>query len=466
MKSHIGPFVLALTTLLFLFLFQFLIRSIEQLVGKGLSIWVIVQLISLNLAWMVTLAVPMSVLVATLMAFGSLASSNEITIMKAGGISLPKLMFPVLIFSVIITYSMVLFNNDVLPEANHRARILLGDISRTKPSFFLEAGKFSEDINGARILVKKTFENSNNLEGIFIYDYANPHYKNLITAEKGDIGFTNDFKSVVMNLFNGEIHQFNGDDPANKYRKIKYERHRIIFSADGFGFQKSGENAFVRGDRELSASAMKKIVDSIAVDKIRGINTFVMIINNDIKQLREINFRDTVFSRTPVPTDESGRTEAGTSDREKNITSERGKIADKEREKKDSLTLSEKAVLDMFRIYQSVMSKNLSYKSQVSMTDQYEKQEDVYEVEIYKKYSIPFACIVFTLIGAPLGYRVKRGGIGIAAGLSLLFFLVYWAALIGGEKLADRAILSPFLGMWLVNIILGIFGLYLMFKSS
>jgi Predicted permeases len=392
---------------------------------------------------MVTLAVPMSVLVATLMAFGSLSSSNEITIMKAGGISLPKLMFPVLIFSVIITYLMVLFNNDVLPEANHRARILLGDISRTKPSFFLESGKFSEDINGARILVKKTFENSNNLEGIYIYDYTNPHYKNLITAEKGDIGFTSDFKSVVMNLFNGEIHQFNGDNPANKYRKIKYERHRIIFSAEGFGFQRSGENTFVRGDRELSASAMKKIVDSLVVDKLRGVNNFVTIIKNDIKQLKEINFRDTVFSRTPAPFGESP-----------------------EKLKKDSLTASEKAASEMFRIYQSVLSKNLSYKSQFSMTDQYEKQEDVYEVEIYKKYSIPFACIVFTLIGAPLGYRVKRGGIGIAAGLSLLFFLVYWAALIGGEKLADRAILSPFLGMWLVNIILGIFGLYLMFKSS
>jgi len=317
LKSHIGPFVLALTTLLFLFLFQFLIRSIEQLVGKGLSIWVIVQLISLNLAWMVTLAVPMSVLVATLMAFGSLSSSNEITIMKAGGISLPKLMFPVLIFSVIITYLMILFNNDVLPEANHRARILLGDISRTKPSFFLESGKFSEDINGARILVKKTFENSNNLEGIYIYDYTNPHYKNLITAEKGDIGFTSDFKSVVMNLFNGEIHQFNGDDPANKYRKIKYERHRIIFSAEGFGFQRSGENTFVRGDRELSASAMKKIVDSLVVDKLRGVNNFVTIIKNDIKQLKEINFRDTVFSRTPAPPGESKHTEAGASVRGK-----------------------------------------------------------------------------------------------------------------------------------------------------
>jgi lipopolysaccharide export system permease protein len=87
-------------------------------------------------------------------------------------------------------------------------------------------------------------------------------------------------------------------------------------------------------------------------------------------------------------------------------------------------------------------------------------------VEIYKKYSIPFACIVFALIGAPLGYKVRRGGFGIAAGLSLFFFLVYWASLIGGEKLADRGFLSPFLGMWLVNIILGIFGLYLMLKSS
>jgi lipopolysaccharide export system permease protein len=111
------------------------------------------------------------------------------------------------------------------------------------------------------------------------------------------------------------------------------------------------------------------------------------------------------------------------------------------------------------------MSKEL-YTGQLIYNTQVEKQIDIYDVEVYKKYSIPFACVVFALIGAPLGYKVRRGGFGIAAGFSLLFFLIYWVALMGGEKLADRALFSPFLGMWIVNIILGLFGLYLMFKSS
>ena len=177
MKAHLGPFIFALSTVIFLFLFQFLIKSIDQLVGKGLSLWVIIQLIALNLAWMVTLAVPMAVLVATLMAFGTLAANNEITIMKASGISLKKLMAPILVISMLLFYFMIKFNNDILPEANHQARMLMSDISRTKPTFILESGKFSEDMGGVKLFVKKTFENSNNLEGIYVYDFANPSYK-------------------------------------------------------------------------------------------------------------------------------------------------------------------------------------------------------------------------------------------------------------------------------------------------
>jgi lipopolysaccharide export system permease protein len=417
-------------TLIFLFLFQFLIKSIDQLVGKGLSLWIIIQLIALNLAWMVTLAVPMAVLVATLMAFGGLSSANEITIMKAGGISLKKLMIPVIICAIIITYLMVLFNNDVLPEANHQAKILLQDISRTKPTFILEAGKFSDDIGGARILVKKTFENSNNLEGIFIYDYSNPDVRNVITAEKGDIGFTSDFKNVIMNLKSGEIHQLNLKDYVNGYRLIKFETHRITLDAAGFGFQRSQDNALSRGDRELSAQAMNTVVDSMKVFRSRNIDTFTETIRADVKKVFTINFKDTVFK----PNNENGLRS----------------------NTYDSLSI----------LLRSLSYKTESVKNQLQSNFSIQKQIDSYEVEIYKKYSIPFACLIFALIGAPLGYRVRRGGFGIAAGFSLLFFLIYWASLIGGEKLADRDLLSPFLGMWLVNIVLGIFGLYLMFKSS
>ncbi len=429
LKSHAGPFVFSLMTLLFLFLFQFLIKSIDQLVGKGLSLWIIVQLIALNLAWMVTLAVPMAVLVATLMAFGGLSAANEITIMKAGGISLKKLMIPVIICAVIITYLMVLFNNDVLPEANHQAKILLQDISRTKPTFILEAGKFSDDIGGARILVKKTFENSNNLEGIFIYDYSNPDVRNVITASHGDIGFTSDFKSVVMNLKNGEIHQLNLRDYVAGYRLVKFEDHRITLDAAGFGFQRSSDNALSRGDRELSAKAMNGVVDSLNAYKKRISDAFIETVREEVKKVFAVNFIDTVYRPG-----------------EKGLRSNTY----------DSLDI----------MLKKLSGRNEASKNQIQSIFGIQKQIDSYEVEIYKKYSIPFACLIFALIGAPLGYRVRRGGFGIAAGFSLLFFLIYWASLIGGEKLADRDLVSPFLGMWLVNIVLGLFGLYLMFKSS
>lgn len=417
-------------TLIFLFLFQFLIKSIDQLVGKGLSLWIIIQLISLNLAWMITLAVPMAVLVAALMAFGGLSSANEITIMKASGISLKKLMIPVIIVAVIITYLMVLFNNDVLPEANHKARILLQDISRTKPTFILESGKFSDDIGGARIMVRKTFENSNNLEGVFIYDYSSPDVRNVITAESGDISFTSDFKFIVMNLKNGEIHQSNVKNFTEGYRLVKFQYHRITLDAAGFGFQRSSDNALSRGDRELSADAMNNVVDSLKVFKTNNLNSFIEGVRLDVAKVFAIQFKDTVYKQ-PVEIGIRSNT-------------------------KDSISF----------ILNSLSARREMAKNQIQADKSVQKQIDSYDVEIYKKYSIPFACLIFALIGAPLGYRVRRGGFGIAAGFSLFFFLIYWASLIGGEKLADRDLVSPFFGMWLVNIVLGLFGLYLMFKSS
>jgi len=413
-------------------------KSIDQLIGKGLSLWIIIQLIVLNLAWMLTLAVPMSVLVATLMAFGTLSSNNEITIMKASGVSLTKLMLPVLICSVVVTYLMILFNNNVLPEANHKARVLLQDISRTKPTFLLESGKFSDDIGGAKIFVRKTFENSNELEGVYVYDYANPNNRNLIVAEKGDIGFTNDFKNIIMNLQNGEIHQLNIQDYANRYRKVEFTKHRIILDAAGFGFQRSSDNAFIRGDRELSAPAMNLLVDSINRMRKKSQDAIFSSMLADLKDIFKIKFIDTVINK-------------------ENTTGV----------KTDSLNKSGYLPYDTIPyIYKSIFSRFEQIKNHYQLEKTLDKQVDMYDVEIYKKYSIPFACIIFILIGAPLGYKVKRGGFGIAAGLSLFFFLLYWASLIGGEKLADRDIMSPFWGMWLVNIVLGIFGLYLMFKSS
>jgi len=444
LKSLIGPFVFALSVVIFVFLFQFLIKSLDQIVGKGLSIWVIIQLISLNLAWMVTLAVPMAILVSSLMTFGTLSSQNELTIMKSSGISLTRMMVPLLIFSVVMFYLMIRFNNDILPEANHKARVLLYDISKTKPTFILEPGKFSDDLQGVQILVKKTFPNSNQIEGVYIYDYSNPLTRNILTAKDGDISFTTDFKKVVLNLNEGEIHQLNIKDEKSGYRKVRFEKHRLTFDSEGFGFSSSDENAFIRGDRELSADAMNAIVDSLEISKTRLAAKLINSTSAEIRKFFSLKFMDTVFvKKLPLKNDEN------------QVSGQIGK--------RTFETTEYDSLIAYVRLF---LNKKNEIKN-IGITEiQLDKQIDTYDVEIYKKYSIPFACVVFALVGAPLGYRVRKGGFGIAAGLSLLFFLLYWACLIGGEKLADRTIISPFLSMWIANFIIGGFGLYLMFKSS
>ncbi|MBN8585656.1 MAG: LptF/LptG family permease [Ignavibacteria bacterium] len=426
LKAHFAPFIISFFIVIFVFTFQFIYKYIDNLVGKGLSWWIITQLITLNLAWMVTLAGPMAVLIATLMAFGSLSSTNETTVMRASGLSPLKLILPVLFISGILCYGLILFNNKVLPEANHRTRVLMTDIQRTKPTFVIEAGKFTDDISGYNMLVKKTYENSNKLEGVFIIDNSNPVYSNTLTADSGQINFSGDYSKIILDLYNGEIHQIDKKKPNGSYRRIKFSKHIVSIDAQGFGFSSSDESAFSRGDRELSADSMRSIVNNITTsfetDKLQS----AVQVQNLAIELTQVKYDTTSLDS-------------------------------------NAANVNRIKVLSIINRYKGYKNK---YVNQRSIERSNQKQIDMYLVEIYKKYSIPFACVVFVLIGAPLGMITRKGGFGVAAGMSLGFFLLYWACLIGGEKLADRELLSPFLSMWIANIILGSAGLYLVFRDS
>ncbi len=421
LRALIGPFLFSFVTIMFILLLQFVMRFIDQLVGKGLSAWVIIEVISLNLAWIVVLAAPMSVLVATLMAFGELSSRNEITAMRASGLSIYRMMVPVILAASGLAVLLVLFYNDVLPEANHRARTLTSDIRRKKPTLSLVQGYFSQDIPGYSILVRKTFEHSNELEGITLYDYTNPNTSIVITAERGTISFSPDLRKLIMDLEHGEIHELDLQDMAS-YRLVKFTNHRISMNVEGFDFERSGENAFSqRGDRELSAQAMFAKIDSldISIDKVR--EQMRSAVSGNVDQL---------LTGT-VPTD-----------------------------KRPFPVPPGKQASPVLRVRQ--LAAFIS--SDIEQIKFYNRQIDSYMVEIQKKGSIPAASLVFVLIGLPLGIMTRRGGFGMAATLSLGFFILYWAFLIGGEKLADRGILSPFWGMWSANILIGAAGAYLMFR--
>jgi lipopolysaccharide export system permease protein len=391
----------------------------DRLVGKGLSTFVILKLIAFNLAWMVVLVVPMSTLVATLMAFGALSQNNEITIIKSTGTSLYKMMISPLLASVVIAYLLLLFNNDVLPDANHEAKILMQDISRQKPTLSLEPGVFSQEVSNYAILARTINQKTNELHDITIYDYTDPREIKVVTAQDGKIYFSKDQTKLIMSLENGEIHESDVTQD-NLYRRIRFEKHRIAMDGAQFTFQQS-ELGSPRGERELSAAAMKEIVDSLSVYETRYKNDLVTT-------AKKYFFIDT----TQVL---------------------RGSAVIK------SEMLLYARLLDKLRNERNAMV------GRYSRLEGMRKEINKYQVEIYKKYALPAACIVFVLIGAPLGTMTRKGGFGVAASISLFFFLVYWAFLIGGEKLADRDFFAPFWGMWSANILLTIAGILLVLKT-
>lgn len=399
-----------------------MMKFADRLVGKGLDSWVITKLIVYNLSWMVVLVVPMASLVATLMAFGNLSQNNEVTIMKSSGVSLYKMMIPPLFASLIVAVLLFQFNNDILPDANHQAKILMSDISRTKPTLSLEPGFFSQEVDNYAILVRSIDQNSNWLYQVTIYDYSNGAKVNVVTADSGKIFFSKNQSKLIMDLFNGEIHESDVQN-TTLYRKLEFEKHMITMNGDQFSFQQSGPTS--RGERELSVEDMQYITDSLKVILASNRNNFL----NDSKKLF---FMDSSASSNNLA---------------------------------DSKLGTNKELVILRSIEKVKTSKNIMLSSFNRM--KWTKREiEKYEVEIYKKFSLPAACIIFVLIGAPLGVMVRKGGFGVAAGISLFFFLVYWAFLIGGEKLSERGFFSPFIGMWAANFILGTAGIILTIKTN
>jgi lipopolysaccharide export system permease protein len=390
---------------------------LDQLAGKGLSAAVIVELVTLNLAWMLVLAVPMGVLVATLMAFGSMASNNEITAMRASGISLYRMMAPVFIVSILICYLLIRFNNDVLPDANHHVRVLQTDISRKKPTLTLVPGMFTQLLQGHSILVRKTFEHSNDLEGVTILDYSQPMLTATITAHHGTISFSSDYQKLIMDLWNGEIHQIN-NQLHKQYRIVRFKKHRIVMEAEGFNFQRSQEGAFTRGDRELSASAMVAMVDSLHKLQNQSIQRTQTLLKKNIASLYSPGPDQPILGF--APSNEASQ---------------------------------------FIQVRQAI-------ENDLLQNHYYNVEAKKYLVEIHKKYAIPVACIVFIFIGAPLGIMARKGTFGIGASLSLGFFVLYWACLKAGENLADRELIEPWMGMWMGNILLGVVGIYLTIRTA
>ncbi len=414
LKEHIGPFFFALFVVMFILVIDLILQLLDLLIGKGVSVWIIFRLFYLNLAWMVALAVPMAVLVAVLMAFGRLSEDNEITAIRGSGVSFYKLITPVILTSAVIAVLLMIFNEKVLPESNYRARMLISAIHRKKPSIALKdmEGLLIDEFPGYIMKVERVDSRRSELHNVKIWQRGKDLPPLEITAKTGKMKLSEDGDRLTLTLYDGEIHRVDTQDP-NLYLRTSFKKHVINITGVGQKLRLD-EGSSYRGDREMSSPMMLKIIKGYRKD----IEESRRRINLKVKEYIERYLPISGKAPAPYP----------------------------------SPSVSPLAEIDQLISYLEVETSRIRARRQGI---------NRYLVEIHKKYSIPVACVVFVLIGAPLGAMAGRGGMATGFGFSVGFFLIYWAFLIGGEELADRMVVPPVLAMWAPNILIGGAGIYL-----
>lgn len=445
LKKHIGPFFFCFFVLMFLLLMQFLMLHVDKLVGKGLPILVVIELILSNLAYMVVLAVPMAILVANLVAFGKFSEWNELTAVRAAGVNPIKLVLPVLGASVLLFISTSYFSNYILPEANHKARSLFIDIRMAKPGFDLEENSFYEGIEGYTFLVRQIDSESDTLRNLTIFqEPVEDRYRAFIRAESGILESEDD-QTLSLYLTDGSILRYipGQNRGTETMERTDFSRYRLSFDLSELSFSRTNPESRSRTGRTMSGEAMLAVVDTL---------------KNEV-QKEFLNFTKRTMQEEQIPFKLDASSEMY------HLSAIENDTLPPFHTDLPALQMLEGPESQISALNSAINSLNRhkadveSFKSNI---DWRFLRIAEFWVEIHKKLSIPFACILFVMIGAPIGMLTRNGNLGVAALISAVILTIYFIAIIQGEKFADRGIISPFLGMWGINIIYFIIGLLLM----
>ena len=437
-KQSLIPFLLSvavITTVLFL---QFLIRAVDRFLGKGLDALTIFEYLYLNLAWIIALSVPMSLLISSVMTFGRMAQQNEITALKSAGINLYNIIKPAILFGSLVGIGLCFFNNFILPEMNYNARLLARDIYKKKPELSIEPGYFVDMIPQYTMIVKEM--DGKNFKDVKIFSKNQKSEQTTIYANQGVL--SSDGNMITIDLIDGEIHEIDLSD-YDYYRKIKFKTHQIMISMDELMLNRTSESN--RTDREMRVPQMIQEIEknnnliSQIYDRINKVKEEIGITNPNANTLAIIENEIELLKQKKM-----------------------NRVTEKKEFNKD-VPIPELENKDYIL---SLTNNARQFKNEFTLIENYEKANNKFKVEIHKKFTLALACVLFTMVGAPLGILVRNGGMTIASGLSIAFFLVYYIMLIWGEQLADRNLLNPGLGSWLPNIILFISGMVILKLSN
>ena len=429
LRAHLGPFLFALSVLTSLLFVNTVARRFEELAGKGLPLSVILEVLALSLPHIIALTLPMAVLVAVLYAFSQLAAENEISALKASGVNLLSLMVPLLGAGVILGGFMVYFNDSILPETNHSLKNLLSDVARKSPTLELREQVVNEirndDLSSRYFLQAATIDPATSrMRDVTIYDLSMPAQPRIVYADSGRMGFSEDQTNLSLVLYNGWVTEVEEMQPSS-FRRVFFDQQLLRVQGVNNLLERSRDNDY-RSDREMSLGMLSAQADSARaqLDSVRA---------------EAIRFSEIALSQVLAgPSQPAAR-----GDGMHFPPPSTGYPTDPE----FSGLRSDAALSDYVAERTAAQMSALA-----SRAESLQRRVNEFEVEWHKKWAIPFACIVFVLIGAPLAVRFPRGGAGMVIMISLFIFAIYYMSLIGGESLGDSGRIDPAAGPWLPNI--------------
>jgi len=406
---------------------QFLWKYIDDLVGKGLDFNQISLLLFYASARFVPIALPIAMLLASVMVFGKLGEQYELVALKSAGISLPRMLFPITLLVITLSYGSFLFSNYVMPIANLKNGSMIYDIQKKKPSLNIKEGIFYKDIEGFSIKINEKNTSNNTLKDIIIYDHTSKSGNDkVIIAESGVMQLTPDEKFLELILYNGHSYiDIPNKKKKNPYRTTHFKEDLIRFDLASFSKSTNSEKLYKGHYAMLNNKQLDFAIDSLEIKYKDKEKLFSKNITNKYKNSTEV---DSIINlNTLSPT-----------------------------EKKQQYDIA----INKLRALKSVVKSNkddLEYRK-IIITK--------HKIEWHRKLSLAVACLLLFLIGAPLGSIIRKGGFGIPVLVSVLFFILFHVVNMVGEKSAKDLSMQAFEGMWLANLVFLPLAIFLIYKSK
>lgn len=429
---------------------QFLWKYIDDLVGKGLEITVIAELMFYAMVTLIPMALPLAVLLSSIMTFGNLGENNELMALKSSGISLIRIMNPLIAFIILVSIGAFYFSNVILPYTNLKMGSLLYDVRHQRPEVSIKEGMFSDAIEGYTIKVGQKNKKTSMLYNLMIYDHTEKEGNRKVTvADSATLKVTDDDRYMVLTLFDGTSYtevvekRKRRDQKKYPHRFDRFSEQRILIDMSGLGFERTDEKLFKNHYQMLNLDQLQLTVDSLKhkLDNRESAFKQQLVTRNYMKRITKQTKDSTWFEQDSVPTK----------------------------------TASIDTLFNSFvnhqknRIYEQALNNARNAQSYIAatsteLTNKY-KWIKRHEIEWHRKFTLSFACLILFFIGAPLGAIIRKGGLGTPVVISVLFFIIYYVISISGEKSAKIGVWPSWLGMWLSSITLFPLGIFLTYKA-